>query len=202
MASVFSGHHILLSLYTKARLLVGPIKLRRTRTRFIFGAHIEIPHYEISKDAKTIRGLPSTLVDIKNIAVPQRSDGERAYSEIVVPEYFPPGSIMLFETQQEGYDPDLDKFCASGALEAFGYLELVDLNVVLYRADNEERDATQGEFGAYEVPGLGKLVYCGLEGWIHPLKHIMRYNDLGHPLCSHLRDGIWAFDYIHARLEW
>ncbi|EDR00074.1 uncharacterized protein LACBIDRAFT_314785 [Laccaria bicolor S238N-H82] len=28
----------------------------------------------------------------------------------------------------------------------------------------------------------------------------MRYNDLGHPLCGHLRDGSWALDYIHQRL--
>ena len=58
-----------------------------------------------------------------------------------------------------------------------------------------------GEMETYEVPGLGKLPYCGLEGWMHPLRHIMRYNDLGHPLCGHLRDGPWPFDYIVGRLE-
>jgi glycogen debranching enzyme len=35
---------------------------------------------------------------------------------------------------------------------------------------------------------------------MHSLKHIMRYNDLGHPLCAHLRDGSWALDYVHSRL--
>lgn len=107
---------------------------------------------------------------------------------------------MLFETQLEEYDASLEAFCASDASKAFGSLDLVDLNVVLHRADGEERDATQGEFGTYDVPGLGKLVYCGLQGWMHPLRHIMQYNDLGHPLCGHLRDGPWALDYIVNRL--
>lgn len=107
---------------------------------------------------------------------------------------------MVFETQLQEYDASLEAFCASDAQKAFGTLDLVDLNVVLHRADGEERDATQGEFGTYDVPGLGKLVYCGLQGWMHPLRHIMQYNDLGHPLCGHLRDGPWALDYIVNRL--
>lgn len=37
---------------------------------------------------------------------------------------------------------DLDEICVSGADEAFGGLDLVDLNVVLHRADGEEKDAT------------------------------------------------------------
>lgn len=58
-----------------------------------------------------------------------------------------------------------------------------------------------GAIGAYNVPGMGDLVYCGLEGWMSPLRHITEHNDLGHPLCDHLRQGTWALDYIHARLE-
>ena len=67
--------------------------------------------------------------------------------------------------------------------------------------DGEERDATKGEIGAYNVPGVGTLTYCGLEGFMHPLRHIMRYNDLGHPLCGHLREGTWALDYVYSRLQ-
>jgi glycogen debranching enzyme len=29
----------------------------------------------------------------------------------------------------------------------------------------------------------------------------MQFNDLGHPLCGHLRAGSWAMDYIYERLE-
>ena len=58
-----------------------------------------------------------------------------------------------------------------------------------------------GGDGVYEVPGMEPLVYCGLQGWMGPLRHIMAHNDLGHPLCSHLRQGPWALDYVHSRLE-
>ena len=182
-------------------LVVDPIKLRRTKAKFIYGAHIEFTSYENPNDPKSLRGLPAKLVEMPEVVAPQGLDGEGPYGEIVVPDYFPPGSIMLFETQLQGLDSSLDTFCASGAEDAFGDLDLVDLNVVLYRAEGEERDATGGVIGAYNVPSMGNLTYCGLEGFMHPLRHITRYNDLGHPLCGNLRDGTWAMDYVHSRLE-
>ena len=181
-------------------LSVTPIKLRSTKAKFIYGAQIEFSSYDIDNDPKTLKGLPGKLVDLPEVVVPQGLDAEGPYAEIVVPEYFPPGSFMVFQTQLQGLDSGLDAFCSEGADGAFGDLDLVDLNVLLHRAEGEERDATGGEIGTYNVPGLGNLVYCGLEGWMHPLRHIMRYNDLGHPLCGHLREGTWAFDYIYNRL--
>jgi glycogen debranching enzyme len=181
--------------------VVSPVKLRRTRCQFVFGTTIDISSYELSKDTRLLRGLTARLTDMATVVVPQGLDTEGPYSEVVVPDYFPPGSIMVFETRMQGLDIDLEALCSSGALKAFGDLDLVDLNVVLYRTDSEERDATQNEYGAYDIPGLGISPYCGLEGWLHPLKHIMRHNDLGHPLCAHLRAGTWALDYVHQRLE-
>jgi glycogen debranching enzyme len=164
------------------------------------GASLDVTSYELDKDPSTLRGLPSTLYSIPQIVVPQGLDEEGPFSEIIVPEHFPPGSILVFGTQLQQVDTSLDRFCVSNAQNVFGELGMLELNAMLYRADGEERDATQGEFGAYDVPGHGELAYCGLEGWMHPLRHIMRYNDLGHPLCAHLREGTWAFDYVHARL--
>lgn len=192
--------HTAFSKGSKDRGFIDPIKLRRTRAKFILGATIEIKSYEYPKDAKSLQGLPSNLVEIPTVVALESLDHEGPFSEIIVPEHFPPGSIMLFETQMQEYDASLDKFCSQGVQEAFGDLDLVDLNVILYRADGEEKDATDGKFGVYDVPGLGRLVYCGLEGWMHPLRHIMRHNDLGHPLCGHLREGSWALDYVHQRL--
>ncbi|KAI0731152.1 glycoside hydrolase family 13 protein [Earliella scabrosa] len=185
---------------SKDRGYITPIKLRSTKAKYIYGATIEFSSYDIDNDPATLRGLPGKLVDMPAVVVPQGLDGEGPYAEIVVPEYFPPGSFMVFQTQLQGLDSSLDEFCSRGADAAFGDLTLVDLNVVLHRAEGEERDATGGEIGTYSVSGIGNLVYCGLEGWMHPLRHIMRYNDLGHPLCGHLREGTWAFDYIHSRL--
>ncbi|KAG6868797.1 hypothetical protein C0993_010427, partial [Termitomyces sp. T159_Od127] len=193
--------HTAFSKGSKDRGFINPIILRRTRAKFIFGANINVSSYAVPKTATSLQGMPSELVEMVPVVVPQGLDSEGPYAEIVVPEYFPPGSIMIFETQMQNFDSSLDEFCSQGAQEVFDSLDLVDLNVVLYRADGEERDATDGKFGVYDVPGLGKLVYCGLEGWMHPLRHIMRYNDLGHPLCAHLREGSWALDYVHERLH-
>ena len=181
-------------------LTVNPIKLRQTRAKFILGATVVISSYEVSTNTQTLQGLPSRLVEMTSVVVPQGHDQEGPYAEIIVPEFFPPGSIMLFETQLQEYDVSLDTFCSSGTQEAFADLSLVDLNVILHRADGEERDATDGQFGVYDIPGWEKMVYCGLEGWMHLLRSIMRYNDLGHPLCAHLREGTWALDYVHQRL--
>lgn len=180
---------------------VDPIKLRSTRVKYVTGYTINISSDETVKDGTKLRGLPGKITEIPTIVVPQSLDAEGPFSEIIVPQYFPPGSFLLFETHLEGLDPGLDQFCASGVEKAFKDLNLVELNVVLFRCEGEERDATKGEIGAYEVPGIGKLVYCGLEGWMHPLRHIIRYNDLGHPLCANLRQGTWAFDYISGRLS-
>ncbi|RDX54237.1 glycoside hydrolase family 13 protein [Lentinus brumalis] len=185
---------------SKDRGYISPIKLRSTKAKFVYGAQIEFSSYEVADDPKTLTGLPGKLVDLPEVVVPQGLDAEGPYAEIVVPEYFPPGSFMVFQTQLQGIDSGLDAFCSEGADAAFGDLDLVDLNVILHRAEGEERDATGGEIGTYIVPGHGNLVYCGLEGWMHPLRHIMRYNDLGHPVCGHLREGTWAFDYVHNRL--
>lgn len=51
--------------------------------------------------------------------------------------------MVLADIQE--MSPDLDSTIQSGAEEAFAQLDLVDLNVILHRADGEERDAT-GEF--------------------------------------------------------
>jgi len=80
-------------------------------------------------------------------------------------------------------------------------LTLTDLNCLLYRSEVEERDLSKGQDGAYNVPGYGPLTYSGLEGWLYPLRFIIQNNDLGHPVCNHLRTGYWALDYNASRLR-
>lgn len=154
----------------------------------------------MNPDENVIHGLPSRLVEIAPVIPVDGSDENGPFSEIHIPEFFPPGSILLWGTQLQDVETHLDEFCKYGADKALLALDLVDLNVVLHRADGEERDATNGEIGTYNIPGHGNLVYAGLEGWMALLRPIMRSNDLGHALCHHLRRGTWALDYIHDRL--
>jgi glycogen debranching enzyme len=144
--------------------------------------------------------MPAELEEIPQPTIRKGEDDNGHYAEIIVPESFEPGSIMVFATEMPEMSKDLDSQIQSGADEAFGELDLVDLNVILDRADGEERDATGGD-GTYTIPNYGSLVYCGLEGWMHPLRQVMESNDLGHALCAHLREGTWAFDYVLNRLE-
>lgn len=180
---------------------INPFRLNRTSANFIMGKTLQITDRKAPKNDKFVQGVPSKLIDLGAPVIKKGSDHDGPFSEIVVPDNFPPASIMLFSTTMDGLGAELDTLCQSGADEAMTELDLVDLNVFLYRADAEERDATSGQDGAYTIPNLGGLVYCGTEGWMSHLKNIMRFNDLGHPICAHLREGSWALDYVHGRLE-
>lgn len=54
--------------------------------------------------------------------------------------------------------------------------------------------------GSYDIPGYGRLVYCGTQGFVSVLAEIAPNNDLGHPFCANLRDGNWMIDYVHERI--
>jgi glycogen debranching enzyme len=154
---------------------------------------------ETLADKEFLRGLPSRVKDLKGVTIETKGND----TVISIPDKFPPGSIALFETWIPGaaHSEGLGKFINSGTEEAFSELDLVDLNFLLYRCDAEERDSSDGNDGVYNVPNHGSLVYAGLQGWWSVLQNIVKYNDLGHPLCNHLRDGQWSLDYVVGRLE-
>ncbi|KAL4066020.1 glycoside hydrolase family 13 protein [Scleroderma citrinum] len=203
-----TGHGYVLVAHTafeqrgKKRGLSNPLELVRTRAKFLCGFAIDIPSYDIPSDP-TLKGLPAKLIDLPEVPVEWKTHSLEPFCSFGPPDFFPPGSIMIFETQLEQVDLGLEEFCMSDTRTAFGGLDLVDLNVVLYRTDGEERDATGGEFGVYDVPDMEALVYCGLEGWMHPLRHIMQNDNQGqdHPLCQCLIQGTGIFDYVVLRLS-
>jgi glycogen debranching enzyme len=86
-----------------------------------------------------------------------------------------------------------------GLKDAVNQLSSADINVLLYRTAPEERD-TIGQ-SVYNIPGFGPLVYCGLQGLVSVLFPVIRNNNLGHPICSNLRQGPWLYDYVLLRLQ-
>ncbi|GAA5876001.1 hypothetical protein JCM3774_002310 [Rhodotorula dairenensis] len=186
----------------KGRGNAPSIRLDGTRLKFISGASVVV-NSTVARDTETtLRGLDATVSPISGVEPKYEQDSSSglAFSSVDVPGQFPPGSVMVFSTWMDDIPASLDDTCASGAEQAFGELDMVDLNVVLYRADGEERDATGGD-GVYVLPDTGALLYCGLQGWMPHLHHIMEKNDLGHPLCANLRAGTWTLDYVVNRLE-
>ncbi|KDN43331.1 glycoside hydrolase family 133 protein [Tilletiaria anomala UBC 951] len=185
---------------TDERGFLSPIILKRTKVYYIFGKTLRLKG-AVQEDERFLCGIPSELVDIAAPELRAGKDHDGTFTEIVIPDCFPSASVMIFATEMDGIDANLETLCKSGAAEALAPLDLVDLNIVLHRAEGEERDITGGADGAYVVPGYGPFVYCGLEGWMPALRQIMEQNDLGHALCAHLREGTWAMDYCVNRLQ-
>jgi glycogen debranching enzyme len=182
----------------------SPVHLTGTKAKHLGSWMLEVDASDQAKedalkDPKYLRGLPSKVIDLPGVRMEQK-DNETV---ITVREKFPPGSIALFETwiPAAEHAAGLDTYVTSGAGAAFSGVDLVDLNFILYRCESEERDSSDGKDGVYDIPGYGKLVYAGLQGWWSVLKDVIKNNDLAHPLCQHLRGGQWALDYIVGRLE-
>ena len=180
-----------------------PQWLSGTKAKLLGAWHLECDQSQDAKEKAihdtVLRGVPSKTKELRGVNVESRGDN----TVISVPRIFPPGSIAVFETWIPGaeHSEGLDKFLTSGAREAFAKVNLNEIQAITYRADAEERAMSDGVDGAYYIPGRGPLVYCGIQGWWSELSYIVPYNDLSHPICSHLRAGPWALDYIVARLE-
>ena len=107
-------------------------------------------------------------------------------NEIMFTE-FPPSSVIAFKvslsdihlnavkqiknTIKQFDDPnsDINKIVSD--------LSLIDLNFVLFRCNHEEVDDIGG--GAYDLPIVGKINYCGIASIVYYLRHIRTNNDLG-----------------------
>ncbi|EOD49282.1 putative glycogen debranching enzyme protein [Neofusicoccum parvum UCRNP2] len=181
-----------------------PVQLPGTQAKLIGSWFLEVEDSQEVKarttgDKKALRGLPSRTKDLQGVKI-ESSDAE---TKITIPDFFPPGSIALFETSVPSceHSDGLDVYVTSGAKDAFKECSLIDLNHVLYRCDPEERDYSGGNDGTYTIPGHGTLVYAGFQGWWSVLRDVVRHNKLGHPICDHLRQGQWALDYCVGRLE-
>ncbi|KAI5287790.1 hypothetical protein KEM54_005735 [Ascosphaera aggregata] len=184
--------------------VLSPVHLIGTKAKLLGSWKLEVDDSQKTKEkvrntVGKLVGLPSNVAQVLGVEI--REDGNDSF--VQTPKSFPPGSVALLETwiPDAQHTDDLVGKILSGADEAFAEADLVDLNFALYRCEAEERDLTGGKDGVYTVPRLGPLVYAGLQGWWSILDPIVKNNNLGHPLCDHLRDGLWPVDYIVNRFE-
>ena len=200
----FTVAHTAFPGYGEGHGTLTPVHLAGTKAKLIGSWKLDVNVSESAKqavfdDKKFLRGLPSSVSDLSDVGLQFENDD----TVITMPSHFPPGSIAIFETYIPGaeHSEGLDRFVTSGATQAFSDSSLVDLNFIMYRSEPEERDASNGKDGVYSIPGHGPLVYAGLQGWWSCLRDVVRYNQLGHAICRHLREGTWAMDYIVGRLD-
>lgn len=188
----------------EAKGVFDPVHLAGTKATSIGSWTLQVDSSQDAKkkaveDKSFLQGLPARVREVHGVEVSNQRDG----SVISLNGDFPPGSIAVFETSTPSaeHTDSIDKFVTSGARFAFKDLQLRELNLLLYRCDPEERDISDGKDGVYTIPNFGPLVYAGLQGWWSVLKDVIRDNDLGHPICQHLREGSWALDYCVSRLD-
>ncbi|XP_034951239.1 glycogen debranching enzyme isoform X2 [Chelonus insularis] len=170
-------------------------------------------------DADFINGLANYIVDIKeHIQIPDSTMVEKVDSgnlKITQLNFinFQPGSVVALRVSlHANIKPAFEKLNdilrsitvninSSDLKSIISQMSLSDMNKVLYRCDQEERDESNGQIGVYNIPAYGPLVYAGLQGIMSLLADIRPNNDLGHPLCVNLREGNWLIDYIWQRLQ-
>jgi glycogen debranching enzyme len=128
--------------------------------------------------------------------------------------HFKPGSVIAFEVEQDESSIEAvqrmqsyaQQLCCrsdtvAGEIQRnITDLDLNALNYVLFRSNQEEADDGLGG-GAYDIPKFKTLNFCGLAGLMFYWRDIRTKNDLGHPICDNLRQGLWLPQYIVTRLQ-
>ncbi|CAA9999855.1 unnamed protein product [Nesidiocoris tenuis] len=161
-----------------------------------------VPVHDFKKDSKIINGLSDYVLHIKESISVHESEmlqvvPSGSTTRLNLTAQFKPGSVVAVKIVSRPSSREAAEKISTGSdyLQTVAGLSLTDLNFALYRHHTEE---SQG--GPYNVPGYGILNYCGLQGVMSVLEGIASNDDLGHPLCSNIRDGPWLQNYLVQRL--
>ena len=100
---------------------------------------------------------------------------------------FPPSSVIAFSVSLlDNQNYSLESILKaieqyddheSEIMRTVSALDIIDLNYVLFRSNQEEMDET-GKHGVYTLSS-GPFTYCGLAGVMYYLAKIRTHNDLG-----------------------
>ncbi|PRP75329.1 putative glycogen debranching enzyme Gdb1 [Planoprotostelium fungivorum] len=186
------------------------VKVPAKITSVIVGARITVPRGVEQKDDEEIAGVESSL-EISTRDASQFADFRvttdatgSMITEVHLKNFYP-GSILAFNAepfpeQQKSLVAIREQLADTAALyKTLEAVNLVDLNVLLYRC-KEEEEATFGS-STFDIPNYGRLMYCGIASFDWLLEKLRPRNDMGHPLFGNLRDGNWILDYVTGRLQ-
>jgi len=168
-----------------------------------------------TKSEQYINGIDDYSVYVQNDLPIDKStcckiNCEKEGVNIITFTNFPPGSVLVLSvkmvpkadeaislTRKLILSLSSDKDCEFDKLVE--NLTLRELNRVLFHCNEEELSDGLG-IGVYDFPNFGKLPYCGIAGIAVQMAKIRNSNDLGHPICTNLREGNWLLDYLSSRL--
>ncbi|CAJ1356503.1 unnamed protein product [Effrenium voratum] len=122
---------------------------------------------------------------------------------------FPPGSVLVFSTDaskaQQRHSAVMKLLSADEIFKPLHSLSLHQMNYLLYSCESEERDRSDGKRGAYDVPGVGPLAYCGLMGVCAALDEaragFTEDQLLYAPVAENIRNGDWMMACLFDRLD-
>ncbi|KAJ9080711.1 bifunctional 4-alpha-glucanotransferase/amylo-alpha-1,6-glucosidase [Entomophthora muscae] len=179
---------------------IKPVILRGTSAEFVAEYRLHASENSSHADATELCGLDVKLEEPAHPELIPGSDHLGPWVEVGL-KGFSRGSVLILKTALHDVDTTLTSKIGAEANKAVADLSVDDINVLLYRCHEEEQEMLGSSRGVYEVPGVGRLPYCGLQGFVSVLKPVMVNNDLGHAICDHLRQGRWALGYTIERLE-
>lgn len=176
-------------------------RLHVAATLFVSSEH----ESKYRKNDKVIRGLECFLQ--MNSKIDEVASTWRQNDKTMLQlKNFPPGSVLVFSTdpcdEMVRHDKVMALLTTDELMPAFQGLSLSELNHLLFSCEAEEQDRSNGLRGAYDIPGYGGLVYCGLMGVCAVLDSSRNCSVdlLGNSVIQNVREGDWLFDYLASRL--
>jgi glycogen debranching enzyme len=125
---------------------VAPTVLRGTKVKTLFSGRIQVTGDEPPPASATeLWGIPAEIVDVAPITIEEGHDAHGQWTKLALPSDFPPGSIVMLETNVEHVN-GLEEFISTNADEPMRNLTPIELNIALYRCSEEEQDTTRKLF--------------------------------------------------------
>lgn len=167
-----------------------PLTIEGKFDKILFEISMNGDPIDFEKDETIINGYKSFFTEVSSLIEPTQSQMVEVEkcdtSNVIHFKHFPPSSVIAFSMSLldeqtaalEALNEILKQYdCTkSDIFMIINQYHLIDINYVLFRTNEEERD----EFGhgTYAI-STGPLVYCGLAGVMTHLAKIRTHNDLG-----------------------